>query len=133
MNRASRTGPLALMNEGTLLVAPSSIASSSCGLGMGFCGLDKPGLLPPVAGCAWHMAQLFALKVGPSPDPPSPGILPETESTSIKAGMDWLNMLCSLAFKPGKDPPAAAGRCAGPGPVGPAPPASPPAVPGQEQ
>src|SRR5438445_436097 len=57
MNRASRTGPLAVTNAGTELIAPSKFASATCGLGIGFCGLAKPGLLPPIAGWAWHIVQ----------------------------------------------------------------------------
>ena len=32
--RASRTGPSAVMNDGTWLVAPSSLAMATCGLGL---------------------------------------------------------------------------------------------------
>src|SRR5580704_7814204 len=80
MKRASRTGPLAVMNDGTVFLAPSRVASATCGLGTGTCGLVSPGLLPPIAGCAWHIAQLLPLKAGPRPEPLS--ILPETESTA---------------------------------------------------
>jgi len=45
MNLASRTGPSAVMNDGTKLVAPSSVASATCGFGTAFCGLANPGLL----------------------------------------------------------------------------------------
>ncbi len=48
-----------------------------CGFGIGFCGLLLPGLLPPIAGCAWHCAQLFPLNPGPRPAPPSPVIPPD--------------------------------------------------------
>ena len=41
--RASRTGPLAVMNEGRLLAAPSSVAKATCGL--------TGGLVPPIVGC----------------------------------------------------------------------------------
>src|SRR5439155_25973704 len=63
INRASRTGPLAVTNAGTELIAPSKFASATCGLGIGFCGLAKPGLLPPMAGWVWHIVQLFPLNV----------------------------------------------------------------------
>src|SRR5205085_5928320 len=33
--RASRTGPLAVMKEGTVLRAPSRVANATCGLGTG--------------------------------------------------------------------------------------------------
>src|ERR1700716_1276938 len=79
-NRASRTGPFAVINDGTELVAPSSVASATWGLAIGFCGLVSPGLLPPTAGCAWHIAQLLPLKFGPRPTPGS--MVPDTESTS---------------------------------------------------
>jgi hypothetical protein len=46
-----------VMKAGTTLVAPSSVARATCGLGTGFCGLLCPGLVPPTAGCAWHCAQ----------------------------------------------------------------------------
>src|SRR5690242_1472809 len=84
MKRASRTGPSGVMNEGTALVAPCSVASAICGFGTGFCGLLRPGLDPPIAGCAWQRAQLLPLKVGPSPVPGSPGIVPDTDATSLK-------------------------------------------------
>src|SRR5438445_13830537 len=72
MNRASRTGPLAVTNEGTEFIALSELASATCGLGIGFCGLAKPGLLPPMAGWVWHIVQLFPLNVGPNPPLSSP-------------------------------------------------------------
>ena len=40
--RASRTGPLLVMNDGMVLVAPSLVASPTCGL--------TDGAEPPVAG-----------------------------------------------------------------------------------
>src|SRR6478672_8608893 len=82
MKRASRTGPLGKMKGGTALVAPSSVASATCGLGTGLTGLLNPGLLPPTAGSAWHCAQLLPLNPGPRPFPSSPAIVPLTESTS---------------------------------------------------
>src|SRR6516162_6761537 len=71
MKRASRTGPLAVMKRGILLVAPSAVAIAICGL---FAGLE-----PPAAGNAWQPLQLVALKRGPRPDPFSLVMLPETE------------------------------------------------------
>src|ERR1700733_11131032 len=111
--RASRTGPLLVMKDGIVLVAPSSVASATWGLGIGSWGLVSPGLVPPTAGWAWHMAQLLPLNVGPRPEPAS--IVPETESTSLKRASDWLNKSCSLAFSDGKKLPAAAAPARGPG------------------
>ena len=72
MNRASRTGPLAVMKRGILLAAPSAVAIAICGL---FAGLEPPG-----AGNECQPLRLVALKRGPSPVPFS--IFPETESDS---------------------------------------------------
>src|SRR6266704_2787291 len=57
--RASRTGPVAVMNDGTTLVAPAAFASATCGL--------TAGAVPPTAGWAWHPAQESRLKRGPRP------------------------------------------------------------------
>src|SRR5437667_10121568 len=106
MNRASRTGPLAVTTEGTELIAPSKFASATCGLGIGFCGLAKPGLLPPMAGWVWHIVQLFPLNVGPNPPLSSPSTSPDTDCTSWNRRNAWLKKACSLAFRVGKAPPA---------------------------
>src|SRR5204862_3894218 len=45
-NRASRTGPVAVMNDGTVFFAPLRVAAAICGL--------VAGEVPPVAGNAWH-------------------------------------------------------------------------------
>src|SRR5580704_8301623 len=74
MNRASRTGPLAVMKRGILFVAPSAVAIAICGL--------LAGLEPPTAGDAWQPLQLVALNRGPRPFPSSFVICPDTESTS---------------------------------------------------
>ena len=42
MNRASRTGPFDVMNDGTVLVAPIKVATATCGFGR--------GPTPPAAG-----------------------------------------------------------------------------------
>src|SRR5277367_1562661 len=105
------------MNAGTVLVALSSVARRTCGFGVGFCGLFMPGLLPPTAGCAWHWAQLLPLKVGPRPDPASPGILPETESTSLKRASACVKKDFSFALSDGYAPPAPADPPRGPGSV----------------
>src|SRR5258708_24292065 len=99
MNRASSTGPLFVMKEGTVLVAPSRVARATCGFGTGFCGLLSPGLAPPNVGWAWHMAQLLPLKLGPKPAPGS--MAPETESTSWNRARAWLNKNCSLELSVG--------------------------------
>src|SRR6185312_10955051 len=99
-SRPSRTGPPGVMNAGTTFRAPSSVASATCGLGIGSLLLFRPGLLPRTPGSEWHIAQLFPLSVGPRPTPSSPGKVPETESTS------WKRMIaCSHAtFKAGERP-----------------------------
>jgi hypothetical protein len=51
-NRASSIGPFGVTKDGTVFVAPSSVASAICGLVIAFCGLFSPGLLPPGAGWA---------------------------------------------------------------------------------
>src|SRR5579872_1483666 len=60
MKRASRIGPVWVINEGIVLVAPLSCAAvRNCG----FCD----GLVPPTVGWEWHWKQLYPLKEGPSP------------------------------------------------------------------
>src|SRR5689334_5880843 len=61
--RASRTGPVDVMNDGIVFRAPSAVASVTCGL--------VAGALPPTAGAAWQNAQLLELKRGPRPVPAS--------------------------------------------------------------
>src|SRR6266852_1109449 len=117
VNRASRTGPPAVTKEGTVLVAPSSVASATCGLGRALIRLLRPGLVPPTAGSAWHCAQLLPLNVGPRPRLPSPGMLPVTDWTSLKVVSAWLKNATSLALRVGKAPPAPAGPPRGPGSV----------------
>src|SRR5579859_580494 len=112
-NRASRTGPLVWTNGGTVLVAPSSVASATCGLGRGLILLVGPGLVPPTAGSAWHMAQLLPLKVGPRPFPDS--MVPDTDWTSLKVFSAVRNIACSLALRVGNALPAPAAPPRGPG------------------
>jgi hypothetical protein len=97
-NRASRTGPASVMKEGTMLVAPSRVARPTCGLGIGVCGLVRPGLLPPMAGYPWHIAQLLPLNAGPRPFPFSSVSPPETESVSINRINASLKYDCSFEF-----------------------------------
>src|SRR3982074_2661760 len=92
INRASRTGPLLVTKKGTRLVAPSRVATFTCGL------ID--GLEPPIAGCAWQPAQLFKLKRGPRPLPSSPFSEPDTESTSLNAWRPALKNDFSESVKP---------------------------------
>src|SRR5260370_39049655 len=54
--RASRTGPVAVIKDGTVFVAPAAVATATCGL--------VGGLLPPTAGGEWHPDQLSRLKRG---------------------------------------------------------------------
>src|SRR5882724_8968403 len=72
--RASRTGPFAVTKDGMVFLAPSALASVTCGL--------VKGLVPPTAGWAWQKAQLLKWKPPPRPTPAS--IVPDTESTSEK-------------------------------------------------
>ena len=44
--RASRTGPLSVMNDGILFFAPFNVATAICGL--------TAGLVPPTAGWRWQ-------------------------------------------------------------------------------
>src|SRR5262249_44281662 len=89
-----------------------------CGLGIGFCGLCRPGLLPPDAGCWWHILQELPLKVGPRPLPSSPLTpSPVTESTSSNAACAPMNNACSCVDRPGSGMPAADSPPRGPGSV----------------
>src|ERR1700722_8662525 len=63
------------------------------------------------------MAQLFPLKAGPSPTPVSPGIVPETESTSLNRVCVCEKNKLSFGFSVGYFPPAPAGPPRGPGSV----------------
>src|SRR5262249_34181847 len=72
--RASRTGPLAVMNDGTTFLAPCAVATATRGLVV--------GLEPPAASWEWQPAQLSRLKRGPKPSP--------TASTSSNTSFDAL-------------------------------------------
>src|ERR1700694_3448662 len=117
MKRASRTGPLLVINEGTVLVAPSKVARATWGFGTGCSLLFNPGLLPPTEGSAWHCAQLLPLKVGPRPTPGSPVMAPLTESTSANTPTAELKKACCVAVRPGTELPAPAAPPRGPGSV----------------
>jgi hypothetical protein len=86
-----------VMNDGTELVAPWSVARATCGLGRGSSGAVSPGLLPPAVGWAWHIAQALPLKVGPKPFPFS--MFPETETGLAKRRNAWLKRDSSLALR----------------------------------
>jgi hypothetical protein len=97
------------MNEGTVLRAPCSVASATWGF--------VAGLLPPLAGNAWHCAQLLPLKMGPRPEPASPAIVPETESISANTVDALKKNDVSAELNPAKGPPAPAAPCRTPGSV----------------
>src|SRR5262245_58555190 len=60
--RASRVGPVAVMNEGMVLVAPLTMpAEITVASGL------VAGLVPPMVGCEWQPEQELKLKRGPSP------------------------------------------------------------------
>src|SRR4029077_12217415 len=111
MKRASRMGPFAVMKDGTVLVAPALAAIAGNGL--------VAGLVPPIAGCEWHAAQLSALKRGPRPWPGAPETVPDTESISWKTSCADVKNCCCSVVSPGADPPAPAGPPRTPGSVTP--------------
>src|SRR5665213_649549 len=59
LNRASRTGPVRLINCGTEFVAPSALATAIWGFTL--------GLVPPTEGWAWQLEQELELNEGPRP------------------------------------------------------------------
>jgi hypothetical protein len=72
-NRASRVGPLAVMNDGVVSLGATLLpANPNWGL--------VAGPLPPIAGCVWQETHETELKRGPKPLLPA-GLL-ETDSTS---------------------------------------------------
>src|ERR1051325_5208789 len=78
-----------VMNDGTVLRAPSAVASPTCGF--------WNGLEPPTAGWAWQAAQLREVERGPRPTPSSPERAPATESTSRKRSLASLKKLRMVA------------------------------------
>src|SRR6266481_1180653 len=86
MNRASRTGPLDVMKEGTVFPGAIAEARASCGL--------LAGLLPPNAGWMWQPPQESRLKRGPSPS--------ATPSTCKNCCTPWL---LKKSSSPGVSPP----------------------------
>ena len=75
-NRASRTGPLGVMKDGSVFVAWLSrvLKNATCGFPVG-------GLVPPTAGLMWQPEQLLRFMVGPRPS-----VTPST----------WVNSPCEL-------------------------------------
>src|SRR5580700_4821487 len=99
--RASRMGPLAERNDGTLLGGPSSAANAICGL--------VDGLLPPTAGWRWQPEHWLRFILGPNPF--------WNVSTSWKLVWAAVKNASSFAPSPGSGPPAAGGPGRGPGSV----------------
>ena len=97
--RASRTGPFALRNDGSLLVAWLSFANATCGFTL--------GLVPPIAGCEWQPPQLSRFIVGPRP--------PATSSTSLKSSLLTSKAASWVGVKPDNALPASAPTVRGPG------------------
>jgi hypothetical protein len=99
------------MNDGIVFLAPSAVASVTCGL--------RDGLLPPAAGWAWQEPQLLELNRGPRPEPGS--MVPETESTSLNVFSAVLKNARLpaglLAATEASGPPAAAAPVRTPGSV----------------
>src|SRR6266403_2328297 len=89
MNRASRTGPFAVIKEGTVFPGATVEALASWGL--------MAGLVPPRAGWMWQPPQESRLKRGPSPS--------ATASTCENCGIPWL---LKKSNSPGVRPPIAA-------------------------
>src|SRR5579871_294938 len=68
--RASRTGPLAVTNEGIVLVEPLTkpvVIAWLCGFGPTLGKMLDEGLEPPIFGCEWHPPQPSRLNRGPRP------------------------------------------------------------------
>src|SRR6266404_1659228 len=99
--RASRIGPFAVMKDGTVFLAPISVAAATCGL--------VGGLDPPTAGCAWHPPQPVILKRGPNPL--------ATASTSLNTSVEAVKKASSPWLRPGYAPPAPRSPPRGPGSI----------------
>src|SRR5712671_2086175 len=68
--RASRTGPLAAMKDGMVLVLPLTTPLAItwlCGLAPTLGKTLALGLVPPGAGCEWHPPHPSRLNLGPRP------------------------------------------------------------------
>jgi len=103
-------GPSPVMNQGSVLRAPLSVATAPRGF--------AAGLVPPTAGWEWQAAHWFELKRGPSPlfAPPL------TDSTSRKRASPSWKKASSSAVRPGRGPPAPGGPPRTPGSAGGVPP-----------
>src|SRR5215831_3247423 len=119
--RASRTGPVALMNELTAWSCAAVGASPTCGLPSGKPGVGTPrvlpGELPPTVGCEWHWKQLTALNDGPRPgkvEPPVWATGPTTALTSNTASA-WnqkpVRLLLKLTTFPAPPSPMLSAGC----------------------
>src|SRR4051812_36026884 len=100
--RASRIGPLAVMNDGTTFFAPIKVATATCGF--------VAGLVPPIVGWEWHPEQLSRLNVGPRPS--------AAASTPWKPPFATSKYCRSPSLSPGSAPPAPGPPPLTPGPVG---------------
>src|SRR5258708_7626285 len=107
LNRASRTGPFAVTNHGTVFFAPLKVATAICG----FCA----GLDPPSSGCAWQDMHWLELKRGPSPLF-APFV---TLSTSANRACPSRKYAVSSAVNPFSGPPAPDAPPLTPGSIGP--------------
>src|SRR5205085_5884245 len=92
LKRASRTGPLDCTKNGGVLCAPAAVAMATSGL--------IAGLVPPVAGCAWHPPHESRLKRAPSPS--------GTVSCSSKSAFPSLKNSSWPAVRPASGAPAPA-------------------------
>src|ERR1700730_18684686 len=100
MKRASRTGPLEVMKEGTVFQGAIVAARASWGL--------TAGLVPPRAGWMWQPPQESRLNRGPSPS--------ATASTCENCGTPWLwKKSSSPAVRPPIGAPAPGAPPRGPG------------------
>src|SRR5216684_7122443 len=91
-NLASRTGPFGVINDGTVLVAPFTVANATWGF--------TAGLVPPTAGCKWQPPQLPRFIVGPRPS--------ATVSFSSKSSLPALKNASSVLVSPAMGAPAPA-------------------------
>ena len=96
LKRTSRTGPLCVMNHGTMFLAPLRVAIAIKGF--------RAGLDPPAAGCEWQDMHWLELKRGPSP------LLlpPVTDSISANLTSPSLKNAVSSAVRPGRGAPVPA-------------------------
>src|SRR5258705_3906821 len=101
--RASRTGPLAVTNDGTTFLAPCAVATATWGL--------VAGLEPPTAGCEWQPVHPSRLNRGPKPS--------ATPSTSWNTSLAASKKARSTSLRPASASPAPASPPRTPGSTGP--------------